>query len=139
MGVSCWCSGVAFVVTDMRVVDAEETVDTYRYYFFPPDPAPAIWRAFECENDQQAHEYALGLSVGYPQVEKIEVWHDTKLTSTYARSLVRTPEELRRLCYLSIAASTKEPYQALKMELAGQAFKLAQEAAALERQIKKES
>jgi len=124
---------------DMRVVDAEQTVEHYRCYFFPPDPAPVVWRAFESENDQQAHEYALGLSVGYPQVEKIEVWHDTKLIFTCVRSLLRTPEELRRLCYLSIAASTKEPDQALKMELAGQAFKLAQEAAALERQIKKES
>ena len=111
----------------------------YRCYFIETDGIPAAWRAFQCESDREAQDYALGLFVGYPHVEKVEVWENTRLTFSYCRPVAHTPEDLRKLCFLAIAAAKKETDESTKLALAARVFALAQEAEALERpQLEKE-
>ena len=105
----------------------------YRCYFVQKDGAPAAWRAFESQNEVEAHDHALGLFVGYPEADRVEVWHNTRLTLSYSRSAMQTPGELRKLCYLDIAAANKEPDPNLRQLIASCAVALAQEAEALER------
>ena len=105
----------------------------YRCYFVQKDGLPAAWRAFECESDGEAHEHALGLLVSYPHANMVEVWEDTRLTLSYSRSASQTPAEMRRLCYLAIAAAKKETDPKIKQIIASCAARLAQEAEALVR------
>lgn len=105
----------------------------YRCYFVQNDGLPAAWRSFASESDGEAQDHALGLFVGYPHADKVEVWHDTRLALTYSRAAMQTPAELRRLCYLAIAAAKKETDPEIKQKIASCASMLAQEAEALER------
>jgi hypothetical protein len=61
------------------------------------------------------------------------VWNSSRLTFAYSRSAAKTPGELRRLCYLAIAAAKKETDPKFKQIIASRAAALAQEAEALER------
>ena len=105
----------------------------YRCYFVQKDGLPAAWRAFESESDGEAREHALGLLVSYPHADMVEVWEDTRLTLSYSRSASQTPAEMRRLCYLAIAAANKETDPKIKQIIASCAARLAQEAEALVR------
>jgi hypothetical protein len=105
----------------------------YRTYFVQKNNAPAGWRSFEGESDREANDYALGLFVGYPHAEKVEVWDNSRLTLSYSRSGAQAPTEMHRLCYLALEAARKEPDPKIKQMIASCAAKLAQEAEALER------
>ena len=105
----------------------------YRCYFLQRDRHPAAWRAFQSESDGEAHDHALGLLVGFPHADKVEVWDDTRLIFNYSRSAAQTPAELRRLCYLALAAAAKETDLKIKQSIASCAARLAQEAEALAR------
>ena len=105
----------------------------YRCYFVQKDGLPAAWRVLDCENEHDAHDHALGLLVAYPHADLVEVWEDSRLTLSYSRSTAQTPTELRRLCYLAIAAARKETDPKIKQIIASCAARLAQEAEALTR------
>ncbi len=105
----------------------------YHCYFVQKDGAAAAWRAFESANDGEAEDYALGLLSGYPEAHKVEVWDETRLTLDYTRSAARSASDLRRLCYLALAAAQKENNPRIKQIIASCAVRLAQEAEALER------
>ena len=111
----------------------------YHCYFIQKDGGIAAWRAFESECDGEAHDHALGLLVGYPHANKVEVWDSSRQTLNYSRSAAQSPAELRRLCYLAIAAANKEPDLKIKQLIASRATMMAQEAEALERQANGES
>lgn len=105
----------------------------YRFNFIQKDGALAAWRSFQGVNDGEACDRALGLLAGYPHAEKIEVWNEASLIFGYDRSVAQTPAELRRLCYLAIAAAENETDLDIKRIIAARSFALAQEAEALER------
>jgi hypothetical protein len=105
----------------------------YRCYFVQKDGVSAAWRAFESESDGEAQDLALGLLVGHPHADRVEVWNDARLTLSYSRSAAQTPAELRKLCYLALAAAKKEPDPKVKHIIASCAAMLAQEAEELER------
>lgn len=105
----------------------------YRCYFIQKDGSPAAWRSLHSDDEGAAHDHALGLLVAYPDADKVEVWDRTKLILRYSRSDLQTPTELRRLCYLALAAAKKETDPKLKVAIASHAVELAQEAEALER------
>ena len=105
----------------------------YRCYFVQRDGHPAAWRAFQSESDGEAHDHALGLLVGYPHAEMVEVWEETRLIFNFSRPAMQTPAELRRLCYLALAAAAKETDLKIKQSIASCAARLAQEAEALDR------
>jgi hypothetical protein len=105
----------------------------YRCYFLRKDGAAASWRNLTSEIENEAHDHALGLLVGHPDADRVEVWHQSRLTFSYSRSTAQSPAELRRLCYLAMEAAKKENDFAVKGTLASGAARLAQEAEALER------
>ena len=105
----------------------------YRCYLVQKDGATVAWRVVESENDGAACDHALGLFVGYPHAEKVEVWDNTRLILSYCRSQAQTPAEMRKLCYLAIAVANKEIDGEIRKMVASRAATLAQEAEALER------
>jgi hypothetical protein len=105
----------------------------YYCYFIQKDGLCAAWRTFESESDGEAQDYALGLLAGFPHADKIEMWDGSRLTLSYSRATLQTPAEMRRLCYLAIAAARKETDPKSKQIIASAAATLAQEAEALER------
>jgi len=111
----------------------------YRYYFVQKDGATIAWRVVESENDGAACDQALGLFVGYPRAEKVEVWDHTSLILSYCRSQAQTPEAMRRLCYLAIGVANKEIDGEIRKTVASHAAMLAQEAEALERHAMSDS
>ena len=88
---------------------------------------------FQCGSDGEAHDHALGLLIGYSPADEVEVWKDARLSFSYARLPEQTPGELRKLCYLAIAAAKKESDTKMKLTIAWRAVVLAQEAELLER------
>lgn len=105
----------------------------YLCYFIEKDGSSAAWRGFQSESEGDAHDYALGLLVAHSHADRVEVWNSSRLTFAYSRSAAKTPGELRRLCYLAIAAAKKETDPKFKQIIASRAAALAQEAEALER------
>ena len=105
----------------------------YRCYFTDREGASSGWLPLQCESDGEAHDRALGLFAGRPLADKVEVWKGARITLSYSRRVMRSPLELRRLCYLAIAAAKKENDPETKRTIAAGAFALAQEAEALER------
>jgi hypothetical protein len=114
-------------------------VHYYRCYFVGKNGAPAAWRVFQSETDDEAHDHAIGLLVGFPKADKVEVWVRSRLTLSYKHSEAKTPSQLRRLCYLAIEASKKEADLEIKRMLAARAFALAQEAQAIEQHLERTS
>ena len=108
----------------------------YLCYFFERDDATGSWCDLTSQTEDEAHDHALGLLVGHPRAERVEVWDKSRLTFSYNRSEAKTPADLRRLCYLAIAASEKEDNPTIRRTIASRAFSLAQEAEALERQAR---
>ena len=108
-------------------------VPQYRCYFVQKNGDTEGWRAFQSENDGEAHDHAIGLFVGYPRADRVELWENSRLALTYGRIAAQTPTELRRLCYLAIAAAKKETDPKIKRIISSCAARLAQEAEALER------
>ncbi len=106
---------------------------TYRCYFIQKNGFPAAWRAFESKSDEEAHDHALGLLVAFPHAERVEVWDEARLALDYSRSAMQTPAELRRLCYLAIAAAKKEADPKIRQIIASCAARIAQDAEALAR------
>jgi len=104
----------------------------YYCYLIQEDGVCAAWRTFLSESDGEAQDYALGLFAG-SHADKIEMWDGSRLTLSYSRATLQTPAEMRRLCYLAIAAARKETDQKSKQIIASAAARLAQEAEALER------
>lgn len=108
----------------------------YLCYFFEMDGATGSWCNLASQTEDEAHDHALGLLVGHPRAEKVEVWDKSRLTFSYSRSEAKTPVDLRRLSYLAIAASEKEDNPTVRRTIASCAFSLAQEAEALERKAR---
>lgn len=104
----------------------------YRCYFVQKGGASAIRRNLQSESDEQARDHALGLLVGYPDADKVELWYSSRLALRYKRSMAQTPAELRRLSCLAIAAAEKEPDQHARNMIASHARALAQEAENME-------
>jgi hypothetical protein len=123
----------AIVVRRQRSSMLRSTMGIYRCYFVQKDGATIAWHVVESENDGAARDHALGLFVGYANAEKVEVWDNISLILRYCRPEAQTPAEMRRLCYLAIAAANKEIDAELRKMVASRAATLAQEAEALER------
>ncbi len=104
----------------------------YRCYFVQNDGACAVRRNLQSASDEEARDYALGLLVGYPHADKVELWYSARLTLRYKRSTAQTPAELRRLSCLAIAAAEKEPDLHVRTMIASHAQVLAQEAENIE-------
>ena len=96
------------------------------------DGASAIRRNLKSENDEQARNNAIGLLVGYPHAVKVELWYSSRLALRFKRSMAQTPEELRRLSCLALAAAEKEPDLNVRKMIESQAQVLAQEAESME-------
>ena len=104
----------------------------YRCYFVEKGGGPTAWRYIESDSDGEANDHALGLLVGYPRADKVEVWNDLQQILSYSRSAVQTAAELRRLYSLAIGAAKKETDPKIKSILSSCAAVLAQEAESLE-------
>ena len=102
----------------------------YRCYFVQKDGFPAASRSFESESDGEAQDYTLGLLVGFPHADRVEVWADPRLILNCSRSTTRTPAEMHRLRHLAIAAARKETDPKIRQTIASCAASLAQEAEA---------
>src|SRR5580693_6279626 len=76
----------------------------YRAYFIRKDGGTADWRSVQSESDRAAFDHALGLFVGYPHAERLELWDDTHRVFSYNQSQAQTPMEMRGLYYLAIAS-----------------------------------
>ena len=109
----------------------------YRCYFFRDDGVAVAWCPFESDSDGGAHDHAMGLLIGHPLADTIEVWDMFGLTLRANRPALQTPAKLRNLCRLAIAAVDKEDDLDVKRSIASRAFALAQEAEALERRQNK--
>ncbi len=105
----------------------------YHSYLFGGDGTVTTLSSSSFENDAAANDHALGLFVGQPHAANLEVWEKSRKTLSYNRPFVKNPLELRRLCYLAIAASKLETDPDTKRSIAAGAFALAQEAEALTR------
>ncbi len=103
----------------------------YRSYLIDKDGAATALPPFSFESDGAAHDHAIGLLLGQPHAAKLEVWEGSRITLSYSRSVAKTPAELRRLCYLAIAASKRETNPRARRAIAAAAYALAQEAEAL--------
>jgi len=107
----------------------------YRCCFTDKEGVTPHWLSLLCENDREAHDHALGLFAVRPLADKVEVYEGARITLSYSHCVIRSPSELRRLCYLAIAAAKKETDPEIKRTIAAGAFALAQEAEVLERRL----
>lgn len=107
----------------------------YRCRFTDKEGAPSDWLPLRCESDGEAHGHALGLFAVRPLADKVEVWAGKRITLSYSHRDEASPAELRRLCYLAIAAAKKETDPETKRTIAAGAFMLAQQAQVLERSV----
>ncbi len=80
----------------------------YRAYFVRKDGGTADLRFVQGESDGAAFDHALGLFVGYPDADRLELWDDTHLVFSYNQYQAHTPMEMRGLYYLAIAAAARE-------------------------------
>jgi hypothetical protein len=110
-------------------------IGIYRCYFVQNDGATVAWRVVQSESEREAYDHALGLFVGCPAAETLELWDNKRLVFSYRRSDAKSPAEMRRLCHLAIAAASRERDQEVKQTVASCAFALAQEAESLERLV----
>jgi len=106
----------------------------YRCRFLQKNDSLVGQHSFQCESDGEAHDHALGLLIGHPPAEKVEVWENARLSFSYTQLAEQTPGELRKLCDLAITAAKKESDKELKRTIAWRAVALAQEAELLEHQ-----
>jgi two-component system, sensor histidine kinase PdtaS len=106
----------------------------YLCYFVRKDGVTAAWRAFQGESDGDAQDYALGMILGFPHADKVEVWNDSRLVLNHSRPATQTPAEMRRSSHLAVAVARRETDPKTKQAIASYAAQLAQEAEALERQ-----
>jgi hypothetical protein len=104
----------------------------YRCYFSDKKSETPGWLPLHCENDGAAHDQALGLFAGRLFSDKVEVWEGARMTLSYSRSIPKSPLELRRMCYLAIAAANDEVDAGSKRSIAAGAYALAQQAEVLE-------
>lgn len=104
----------------------------YQCYILEDDGTSAAAISFESCNNSEAQGYTLRLFDEHPRANKIELWSGTKLTMSYAREGVHTPEELRALCARVLDAAHDETDPAIKRTIASYALWLAEEAEALE-------
>jgi hypothetical protein len=105
----------------------------YRCRFLKKNDVLVGQHCFQCESDGEAHDHALGLLIGHPPAEKVEVWKNARLSFSYTHLAEQTPGELRKLCDLAIAAAKKVSDKEMKLAIAWRAVALAQEAELLER------
>jgi hypothetical protein len=99
----------------------------YRAYFVRKDGGTADWRSVQSESDRAAFDHALGLLVGYPQAERLELWDDTHRVFSYNQSQAQTPMEMRGLYYLAIAAAAMEADRERKKAISSGAAAIAEE------------
>jgi hypothetical protein len=99
----------------------------YRAYFVRQDGGTADWRSVQSESDRAAFDHALGLFVGYPHADRLELWDDTHRVFSYNQSQAQTPMEMRGLYYLAIAAAAMEADRERKKAIASGAAAIAEE------------
>ncbi|HSZ10984.1 MAG TPA: hypothetical protein VK759_02335 [Rhizomicrobium sp.] len=89
--------------------------------------------SFDCDSNAEAQDYTLRLFGEHPHANNVELWINTRLLLSYARSgMPRSALELRALCARVLEAAHDETDPGIKRTVAAYAFSLAEEAEALE-------